>query len=130
MASASSRVRWVGAWLAGIVAGIVAGTAYAEVVRGPFSDEQTTSGNIGFTVTNHGRYGNDFRDRAESSFEFPAGSGHEHMIRAGLWIGGIVLRNDGGLDTLVTTGSTDGFAGSGRSGWISPNSKPAAVSAT
>lgn len=97
-------------WVAATIA-LHAGGANADIVRGPFSDEQTTAGNVGFTVTNHGRYGNDFRDRAESSFEFPAGSGQEHMVRAGLWIGGIVLRADGGLDTLVTTGSTDGFVG-------------------
>lgn len=75
----------------------------------PFSERTTTVGNVNLALTNYGRFGNDFRSRA-SSFEFPASSGHEHMVRGGLWVGGVVLTQTG-VDTLVTTAVDDGTEG-------------------
>jgi hypothetical protein len=76
-----------------------------------FDERVTTVGNIGLTISNYGKQGNDFRDRS-SSFEFPARSGQEHMTRGGIWVGGIVLNDQGTLDTLVTTSVNDALAGS------------------
>ncbi len=76
-----------------------------------FDERVTTAGNIGLTVSNYARQGNDFRNRS-SSFEFPARSGEEHMTRGGIWIGGIVLNAaDASLDTLVTTSVSDDYGG-------------------
>ena len=43
---------------------------------------------IGITISNYGFYGNNFVSRSPS-FEYPLGAGFEHMVRGGLWIGGI-----------------------------------------
>ena len=48
---------------------------------------------IGLTVTNYGFFGNNFVSRSPS-FEYPLGAGFEHMVRGGLWIGGITDYND------------------------------------
>ncbi len=77
----------------------------------PFAELKTNAGEILLTVTNYGRYGNDFRSR-ESSFEFPAGTGHEHMTRGGIWIGGVTVSDFGDVDTLVTTSVVDAYQGS------------------
>ncbi len=42
---------------------------------------------VGLTTTNYGFFGTNFVNRSPS-FEFPIGSGYEHMARAGLWVGG------------------------------------------
>ncbi len=65
--------------------------------------------NIGMTVTNYGFLGNNFVNRSPS-LEYPLGSTIDHLIRAGLWIGGI---NSEG-DTLVTTATVDGY-------WVTPS---------
>jgi hypothetical protein len=59
---------------------------------------------VGLTVTNYGFLGNNFTSRS-SSFEFPLGSGYEHMSRAGLWIGAVAL-----ADTASFTGVTAALA--------------------
>ena len=41
---------------------------------------------VGLSVSNYGFIGNNFTSRSPS-FEFPLGSGFEHMARAGLWVG-------------------------------------------
>jgi hypothetical protein len=67
---------------------------------------------VGLTVSNYGFYGNNFVSRSPS-FEYPLGSGFEHMVRGGLWIGGISDFNDAlPHATLVTTGAVDGSQGS------------------
>ena len=66
---------------------------------------------VGITVSNYGFYGNNFVSRSPS-FEYPLGSGFEHMVRGGLWIGGISDYNDDKPHaTLVTTGAVDGAQG-------------------
>jgi len=60
--------------------------------------------NIGMTVTNYGFLGTNFVNRT-ASLEYPLGTGIDHLIRAGLWIGSV---NSSG-DTLVTTGTVDGY---------------------
>src|SRR6185503_13622646 len=47
---------------------------------------------LGLTVTNYGFFGNNFNSRTPS-FEFPLGSGYEHMSRAGVWIGAHALND-------------------------------------
>lgn len=65
---------------------------------------------VGLTVTNYGFFGNNFTSRS-SSFEFPLGSGYEHMSRAGLWIGAVGLA-DTATFIGVTSALVDGVQGS------------------
>ena len=61
---------------------------------------------VGITVSNYGFFGNNFVSRSPS-FEYPLGSGFEHMVRGGLWIGGISDYNDDMPHAyLVSTGAT------------------------
>jgi len=63
---------------------------------------RTSSGNrLGLTVRNDGGLGTGLASRAPS-LEFPLGSGIEHLVRAGLWVGGV----DAHGDTLVSTAAT------------------------
>ena len=64
---------------------------------------------VGLTVTNYGFFGNNFTSRTPS-FEFPLGSGYEHMSRAGLWIGALALADTGAF-TGVTTALVDAIQG-------------------
>ena len=41
---------------------------------------------VGMTLTNYGFIGNNFISRAPS-LEYPLGTGYEHLVRGGLWIG-------------------------------------------
>lgn len=66
---------------------------------------------VGLTVSNYGFIGNNFVSRAPS-FEFPLGSGYEHMARAGLWVGAIGLDDEGAF-TGVSAGVVDNSQGSG-----------------
>lgn len=66
---------------------------------------------VGLTVSNYGFIGNNFLSRAPS-FEFPLGSGYEHMARAGLWVGGVALDDEGAF-TGVTAAIVDNSQGSG-----------------
>jgi hypothetical protein len=67
---------------------------------------------VGVTISNYGFFGNNFVSRSPS-FEYPLGAGFEHMVRGGLWIGGISDYNDSKPHaTLVTTGAVDGTQGS------------------
>ncbi|MBN1503788.1 MAG: hypothetical protein JW952_01865 [Candidatus Eisenbacteria bacterium] len=59
---------------------------------------------IGMTITNYGFLGTNFVNRT-ASLEYPLGSGVDHLIRAGLWIGAVNAQGD----TLVTTGTVDGY---------------------
>jgi len=60
---------------------------------------------LGLTVTNYAFLGNNFSSRSPS-FEFPLGSGFEHMSRAGLWVGALAL-SDTGQFIGVSTGIVD-----------------------
>jgi len=64
---------------------------------------------MSMNVTNYGFIGNNFTVRTPS-MEYPVGTGHEHLVRGGLWIGAIALDQTGAF-TGVTTGSVDGFIG-------------------
>jgi hypothetical protein len=64
----------------------------------------------GISITNYGFIGNNFTSRAPS-WEYPLGTGYEHMVRAGLWFGAIGL-DDNGVFTGVTTSAVDGAQGS------------------
>lgn len=64
-------------------------------------------GNLALAISNHGFIGNNFAERA-SSMEYPKGSEVDHLIRGGLWVGGV----NTDFDVLVTTGVQDGYWGS------------------
>ena len=64
------------------------------------------AGNLVLHLSNHGFIGNNFSDRTPS-MEYPKDSEVDHLIRAGIWIGGV----DTNLDTLVTTGVQDSWWG-------------------
>ena len=66
----------------------------------------TSVGNIAITVTNFGVIGHGFRLWPQQpSFQYPRGSGIEHMFVGGLWVG---IGSDGnGGGTRVTTGAVD-----------------------
>src|SRR4029079_16539721 len=61
------------------------------------------------TITNYGFLGNNFTSRSPS-FEFPLGSGYEHMSRAGLWIGALAVADTGAF-MGVTTALVDAVQG-------------------
>ncbi len=65
---------------------------------------------VGLTVTNYGFFGNNFITRA-ASFEYPLGTGYEHMSRAGLWVGAQAV-DDQGSFTGVSTAIVDNYQGS------------------
>jgi hypothetical protein len=74
-----------------------------------YSTRITNNNLVGLTLTNYGFIGNNFVSRSPS-FEYPLGSNHEHMVRAGLWIGARAI-DDQGAFTGVSTGATDGQQG-------------------
>src|SRR5204862_5785388 len=69
---------------------------------------------VGVTVTNYGFVGNNFISRAPS-LEYPLGAGYEHLVRGGLWVGGIA-RDENGEFVGVTSATTDGSQGSASQG--------------
>ncbi len=81
--------------------------AGARDVDGPYAFKTTDVGNLVLALSNHGFMGNNFAER-EASMEYPKGSEIDHMVRGGIWIGGVNVN----LDTLVTTGVQDGYWGS------------------
>jgi len=65
---------------------------------------------IGLTLTNYGFVGTNFSSFA-SSFEYPLGSDHMHMVRGGPWIGAISADENGAF-IGVSIAAEDGAAGS------------------
>jgi hypothetical protein len=65
---------------------------------------------VGLTVTNYGFFGTNFNSRAPS-FEYPLGTGYEHMSRAGLWVGALAL-SDTGVFYGVSSAIVDNSQGS------------------
>lgn len=59
------------------------------------------------TITNYGFIGNNFNSTSPS-MEYPFGTGFEHLVRAGLWIGARGTDDTGGDFTRVTTAAVDG----------------------
>lgn len=66
---------------------------------------------VGATITNYGFVGNNFVSRSPS-LEYPLGTGFEHLVRGGLWVGGRAI-DDLGAFTGVVTAAVDGSQGSG-----------------
>jgi hypothetical protein len=61
------------------------------------------AGNVLLHVSNQGLFGREFLDQTAPSAEWPAGSNHEYLYAAGLWVGGVITRS-GVQDTLVSAG--------------------------
>jgi hypothetical protein len=75
---------------------------------------RTTSANaMGLTIYNNGFFGNNLASR-DPSLEYPLGSAEEHLVRAGLWVGGLASATGelADAETLVTTATVDGYYGS------------------
>ncbi len=64
---------------------------------------------MSMNLTNYGFIGNNFTTRTPS-MEYPVGSGHEHLVRGGLWVGALAADANGAF-IGVTTGAVDGFTG-------------------
>jgi hypothetical protein len=64
---------------------------------------------MSINLTNYGFIGNNFTTKTPS-MEYPVGTGHEHLVRGGLWIGALAADANGAF-TGVTTGAVDGFTG-------------------
>lgn len=65
---------------------------------------------MGVSITNYGFIGNNFTTRT-ASMEYPLGSGYEHLVRGGLWVGALAQDENGGF-TGVSTSAVDGSQGS------------------
>lgn len=90
-----------------VVAGVPARAAVRYVAR--LADRNR----VGLTVTNYGFLGNNFTSRSPS-FEFPLGSGLEHMSRGGLWVGALALDEQGaftGVSTALVDAAQGGASG-------------------
>lgn len=76
-----------------------------------FEERSTTASNMRLNVTNLGTFGNAFRGyrdgTGESSCEYPAGSGIEHLYEGGFWIGGL----ENGANIRVSTAAVDNNGG-------------------
>lgn len=101
---------------AAVVMGVLwAGAGAPPAGAGPAADSIrytvtiTDINRVGLTVTNYAFFGNNFVSRSPS-FEFPLGSGFEHMSRAGLWVGAYAL-SDTGLFVGVSSGIVDNAQG-------------------
>ena len=70
----------------------------------------TNNNLVGLTTTNYGFFGNNFVSRSPS-FEYPLGTGFEHIVRGGLWIGGLTQFSGTGEDLRVSTAAVDGSQG-------------------
>jgi hypothetical protein len=64
---------------------------------------------MSMNVTNFGFVGNNFTVRTPS-MEYPVGTGHEHLVRGGLWVGALAADANGAF-IGVTTAAKDGFTG-------------------
>ena len=81
--------------------------ALADSIR--YSIKIANDNLLGTTITNYGFLGNNFLSRSPS-LEYPLGSGWEHLVRGGLWVGAQAV-DDAGAFTGVTTACLDGPAG-------------------
>jgi hypothetical protein len=95
-------------------------SAELAAVNGPASVAADTSivyrqalvkaNKVGMTLSNYGFIGSNFVTRAPS-FEYPLGTQFQHLIRAGIWVGGGSYDENGAF-TGVSTSAMDGLAGS------------------
>ena len=90
-----------------MVATVAAAVPAADSIR--YTVAITDINRVGLTISNYAFFGNNFNSR-RPSFEYPLGSGYEHMSRAGLWVGAIALA-DTGLFTGVSAGIVDNAQG-------------------
>ncbi len=74
----------------------------------------TTANNMALTFFNTGFLGSNMSSRQLASLEYPDGSAQEHLVRAGLWVGGLVSRTGeiADAESLVSTVTIDGYYGS------------------
>jgi hypothetical protein len=75
-----------------------------------YAVKSTNNNLLGILITNYGFIGNNFVSRSPS-MEYPLGSGFDHLVRGGLWIGARAI-DDLGAFTGVSTAAIDGTAGS------------------
>jgi hypothetical protein len=75
-----------------------------------FAVRVTDNNLMGITVSNYGFVGNNFVSRSPS-MEYPLGTGYEHIVRGGLWVGAHAV-DDSGSFTGVVTSAVDGSYGS------------------
>ena len=64
---------------------------------------------MSMNITNYGFIGNNFTSRTPS-MEYPVGSGHDHLVRGGLWVGALAADQNGAF-IGVTTSAVDGSSG-------------------
>jgi hypothetical protein len=64
---------------------------------------------MSMNITNFGFIGNNFTVRTPS-MEYPVGTGYEHLVRGGLWVGALAADANGAF-IGVTTAAKDGFTG-------------------
>jgi hypothetical protein len=88
--------------------GVAAPPACAQV---SYRVKITNNNLVGLTTTNYGFFGNNFTSRS-ASFEYPLGTGYEHLVRGGLWIGGLTQYPGTGEMLRVSTAAVDGSQGS------------------
>lgn len=92
-----------------LLACIVAGSLFGQTPD-TYNEQLTTAGNVAGTVTNLGTIGNafsgSFNVEGQPSWEYPAGSGIEHIFDGGLWVGGLVNG-----EIAVSTGAVDDASG-------------------
>lgn len=69
---------------------------------------------LGVSLSNYGFIGTNLSSFSPS-FEYPLGSGHQHMVRGGPWIGAIAL-DEQGVFTGVSSAAIDGYYGSASAG--------------
>lgn len=69
---------------------------------------------LGLTLSNYGFIGTNLTSRS-ASFEYPLGSGHQHLVRGGPWIGALSI-DENGVFTGVSTAAIDGYSGNAAAG--------------
>jgi hypothetical protein len=97
--------------LALVLAGFAVAGAGPAAAQISYKVRITSNNLVGLTTTNYGFFGNNFVSRSPS-FEYPLGTGYEHLVRGGLWIGGLTLFSGTGEELRVSTAAVDGSQGS------------------
>ena len=92
---------------AGLAARAAAAPSAAAVDSIRYSTALADVNQVGLNLTNYGFFGTNFNSRSPS-FEYPLGTGYEHMSRAGLWVGALALSDTGsflGVSTAIVDNS-------------------------
>jgi hypothetical protein len=82
----------------------------AQVDSIRYASRITDNNQMGITITNYGFIGNNFVSRSPS-LEYPLGTGYEHMVRGGIWIGAEAIDENGAFIGVMTS-AVDGAQGS------------------